>query len=1011
MFNSLSLEDINSQLHVWDLTTFGAPEYLTSARFDHVNSIQCPPSSSHVLLGLESGEIKTYDLACLRRSQYAVPNLWRLYQATLRERGVPTFVRQMSLSQPCIDQVLHPRDMNQIFVAYSDGVILSIMTDKSTVRAYELVLPPGAPGGSNYGGDDILTYRRPPVTCLSIHPCGHFFAVGHADGSIAFWAVEDDTAPLTVFTFDEDNVHQVKPEKLQETGRDHQANYPQTISIREPIIKLAWSGNSNSPDPRGGETTLTVLGGLDPTRGGDVTVLWFPAFQPPEPPAGHDKVEPGELNPHFRSAMAESLVPIDLAEYDLEEEIQDFLIIPKESPFHAGGYDPYGILFLVGNKRNERVIYAHSFPPARTLDLGMTHSEGLRSPASSLAEDFEQGSSRQPYHNLRLPFQLASSGSGIIGGRLVTVENTNYERICEAGKSAAPDTHTLRLEGGKAFADRDKHDEIRLTKYQPHRILITHTRDRHVHLFDVSAQSLVGAEQEPLKKYFPEALPGLTVELKSVWSELVGRGKRTGPEPHVQEVQMAFEALELATVLSNGDVVVHRYDSQNSPAIGVQGNEITLLVSAPLDRDSNMHPYFVLQGEGKVEACSISDIGFLAVSYSSGSVVVADMRGPTVVHRRTSEDLKGKHRLSALHLHEGIDVATALNWTVSSVEDDGVLKVRLIISRRSGDAELVTLQTTKGSGSPWGVAGEIIDFRGVSDPLPEGSFVLDSKTGKNRGATGSLFALSYHGELCPSPSIFITVGHKGARSYADITGERIGKADWGIRGGNAVAAQIVGRMSSRALVVITDKEEALAFSLPHLESITRFKLLPLDPGPISIDQSGDFVSFSPSASSGSVGRITYGTFFDIRRAYGYPEVDLAIQACKLPQPQPVPMGPPSLVGTWLNFTQTMSGDQFDTLLGGPDRPLLEVTQKPGAAATTASGYGAGIAAGASGLAASAASAQTSLYNKMASALSERGQLLNGLEESFNSLEQGSRSMAAQAKKLAAQQTAKSWFGF
>lgn len=45
------------------------------------------------------------------------------------------------------------------------------------------------------------------------------------------------------------------------------------------------------------------------------------------------------------------------------------------------------------------------------------------------------------------------------------------------------------------------------------------------------------------------------------------------------------------------------------------------------------------------------------------------MRGPTVVHRRTSEDLKGKHRLSALHLHEGIDVATALNWTVSSVED------------------------------------------------------------------------------------------------------------------------------------------------------------------------------------------------------------------------------------------------------------------------------------------------------------------------------------------------------
>ena len=35
-------------------------------------------------------------------------------------------------------------------------------------------------------------------------------------------------------------------------------------------------------------------------------------------------------------------------------------------------------------------------------------------------------------------------------------------------------------------------------------------------------------------------------------------------------------------------------------------------------------------------------------------------------------------------------------------------------------------------------------------------------------------------------------------------------------------------LASRALVVVTDKEEVLAYTLPRLELITRFKLLPLD---------------------------------------------------------------------------------------------------------------------------------------------------------------------------------------
>ena len=108
-----------------------------------------------------------------------------------------------------------------------------------------------------------------------------------------------------------------------------------------------------------------------------------------------------------------------------------------------------------------------------------------------------------------------------------------------------------------------------------------------------------------------------------------------------------------------------------------------------------------------------------------------------------------------------------------------------------------------GSRATWGVLGEPVATHGVSEPLKEGVFVLDSKTGARIGATGSLFAASYRSESPSSPPILITVGAKGVRTYGNITGDRIGKADWGVRAGNAVAAQVVQRMGEDTFKVLT----------------------------------------------------------------------------------------------------------------------------------------------------------------------------------------------------------------
>ena len=95
-----------------------------------------------------------------------------------------------------------------------------------------------------------MTTRKPELTALAVHPSGHLVATGHTDGSVVFWAVEDEDKPLLSITLDgAQDVNIVNAEDLdvalagQHTRTDHE---------REPIYKLAWSGFENSADPRGG---------------------------------------------------------------------------------------------------------------------------------------------------------------------------------------------------------------------------------------------------------------------------------------------------------------------------------------------------------------------------------------------------------------------------------------------------------------------------------------------------------------------------------------------------------------------------------------------------------------------------------------------------------------------------------------------------------------------------------------------------------------------------------------
>lgn len=82
--------------------------------------------------------------------------------------------------------------------------------------------------------------------------------------------------------------------------------------------------------------------------------------------------------------------------------------------------------------------------------------------------------------------------------------------------------------------------------------------------------------------------------------------------------------------------------------------------------------------------------------------------------------------------------------------------------------------------------------------------------------------------------------------------------------------------------------------------------------PPSVDETGDYIAWSQHQTSGTIHQATYCTLFDIRRAYDPPDIEFTKPVTPA-QPQPVSIGPASLLGSWFTFNQTLSGDQVDTL--------------------------------------------------------------------------------------------------
>ncbi|KAL1951191.1 hypothetical protein VTO73DRAFT_340 [Trametes versicolor] len=1046
--------DEHNRLHVWDLTSVGRPTLQRITGFGQpVHALVTSPSHTHAFIALADGEIKTYDLLCSRISPYAIPNQWRLFEK--KSLATELSITSEPGSDVIIDMAIHPRDLNLLFVAYEGGVLVSDLKEQNTVRAFELILSPGAPGGSGFHAKDILLPRRLQATALAIHPSGHLLAVGYADGTIGFWALEDENKPLALRTLDSTGdedlsaIDTAKLESVLSAPQDHSVEPP-----REPIFKLAWSGFPNSSDPRGGNTVLTVLGGMTIDASPGVTALLFPPLQPPAPPNPTSPKPAGvpDLHPHTRAAMCDSLIVKDIYTYVTAGPVQDFLLFPRSNPHFSGHYDPSAIVVTSDSDVPEaRITEAFEFPPPTFVSLpgspGAVASSGdtqdaegagaADALAKELAMTMQAMSMSDEARLARLPPCLWS----VLGEYLVKVDKHTYDTLVQDKLVPIDGEIPLPIKGGLAWSE-DPDGIMKLIKLQSHRIMITHLRDLSVRFLDVSPHLLVSTgPNAPHTSSFPSPIPRLTIELapllidhslglSRIQSPSAGYDPRLTKE-RIDAVHFVPEALECVTVLRSGAVILHRLDVPNTEgAFGQKSlpdDELVSLSHIPPRAGLRYSPAFGVKPHktrGSVTACALCDVGFLAVAYASGSLLIIDFRGPRVILRHDPDSHSSS---SFLHKHSDAEPVLSLSWTCCSTSSDLEVRLRLICSAASGATSIYALaHDTAGT---WSVTQPPVVVDAPARPIPGGCFVLDAKTGTRCLANRQGLATVLQAEGAADADrkfVLVAAGAKGVRCTLGINGEKIAKVDWGSKVGTVQHVEVVQRSDSCALVAYTSLGNALIYSLPHLEQIHTLPLPALGSSdPPSTDDTGDLITHTafPTPAGSSLRPLLSSeihTLFSRRRKgpYTLPLVDLAHGRGTVPsQPQPVSLGPPSVMGSMMgyisSFTGASAGDQIDALLAGPDRPVVPVSRlsaRP-TAAPTGGTAGSPSQASVSAAAAGMSSGVADLYNKLGTALNERGEMLGDLQQSMDSLEQGSKSMVEQAKRLATQQGMKSWFGF
>ncbi|TGZ80170.1 hypothetical protein EX30DRAFT_359209 [Ascodesmis nigricans] len=569
-----------------------------------VTVLETDPCLDWVFMGLQSGEIVIYDIDREVMAPFRIPNYWR--ERSPKARLLPVTSLQ-----------LHPKDVGTLLIGYLEGAVVYSFKQNAPLHYLQFELPPGALG-SDTELAQIRTTRRPRLSQAIWHPTGTFICTTYEDAVMVFWNPKDGSI-VQARTIQDAYVHLPGnlPAQMLDGG--------ESISIRQPIFKIAWC-STNNPD----DTSLLLAGGNSmtmPAKG--MTLLDFGST----PNTITSSVQ--ALGEHLANPRRQRVLPTPT-----QLDVVDFCLIPRVSPHYGSTHDPVAIIGLYASGE----LVTLRFPDGAPL-----------SPSNIL----------HPSLSLAHPFPTRVDVSAVNRQRWLGMEESRKK--------------------GPEFVIGGVERRHVLRRYENRTIGLSCHPNGFVRIWDLGHDDEI-ENQGCLELDLCRVLQrGIDLEVKSA-SMSAGSGE-TAVAMKTGGVVVFRWARNKAFGRPSQDEE-HATQSQTGGEVGEGLVDVRARVDPEL-KEGLLPYTMLDQNCGPIAAVKMSDVGFLGVAYESGYLTVVDLRGPAIIfHQNLSELTKEQRRLSIRKpresVTEGVEKATCLEFGVMTLDGEEFSCLALFVGTSTG---------------------------------------------------------------------------------------------------------------------------------------------------------------------------------------------------------------------------------------------------------------------------------------------------------------------------------------